>query len=197
MAIRAECGECGRVYNVKDELDGKKIRCKECQAVVLVQSESEDDWDESVDEEEFQPPIRKSNAKKGTRKSRGSGMPVPIIVALVCIAMMMGVTIFEIISVALSEVGVQAKGGKAVVYILRAAIQIAIFRGVWKGTASTVTPSIIMAVITTLMISAVAVLSAFIPGGALIVISLVFFALVRVVYIGCMLTPSARGYMRN
>ena len=196
MAIKAECSECGRVYHVKDELDGKKIRCKECQAVVLVQSESEDDWDESV-EEEFQPPVRQSTTKKGKRKSRGTGMPVSIIVALICVAIMIGITLLGILGLTQDEVGMAAKGGKAVGHILRAAIQIAVFRGVLKGSESTVTPSIIMAVLTTLITSGVAIVAARVPGGMLIVVMLVFFILLRVVYIGCMLTPTAKDYMRN
>lgn len=201
MTIKAECGECGRVYNVKDELDGKKIRCKECQAIVLVQSESDDDWDESVDEEEFQPPVRKSTAKTGKRKSRGTGMPVPIIVALVCLAIMIGASLIEMIGFGMAEAGagndLARKGGRMFGSIIRIAIQIAVFRGVMKGTASTVTPSIIMAVLTILITSGVAVVVALVPDGMSAAAMLVFFALLRVVYIVCILMPAARDYMRN
>lgn len=36
MAIATTCEECGRDYNLKDELAGKKFKCKECGAVVVV-----------------------------------------------------------------------------------------------------------------------------------------------------------------
>ena len=36
MAIATSCGECGRDYSLKDELAGKKFKCKNCGAVVVV-----------------------------------------------------------------------------------------------------------------------------------------------------------------
>ncbi|MFM9965720.1 MAG: hypothetical protein ACKV2Q_31435 [Planctomycetaceae bacterium] len=36
MAIATSCGECGRDYSLKDELAGKKFKCKECGATVVV-----------------------------------------------------------------------------------------------------------------------------------------------------------------
>ncbi len=36
MAILISCGKCGKRYSVKDELAGKKIRCKECETLVAV-----------------------------------------------------------------------------------------------------------------------------------------------------------------
>ena len=36
MPIQATCRKCSKSYTVKDELAGKKFRCKQCQAVVTV-----------------------------------------------------------------------------------------------------------------------------------------------------------------
>ena len=36
MAIRIECEKCGYKYNLKDELAGKKVKCKICKAVFVV-----------------------------------------------------------------------------------------------------------------------------------------------------------------
>ena len=44
MPITVSC-DCGKKYTVKDELVGKKIRCKECDAVIVVQKASVDDDD--------------------------------------------------------------------------------------------------------------------------------------------------------
>jgi DNA-directed RNA polymerase subunit RPC12/RpoP len=37
MPVQIGCAQCGKKYRVDDKLVGKKIRCKECQAVVLVE----------------------------------------------------------------------------------------------------------------------------------------------------------------
>lgn len=36
MPIQTECGNCGRSYTVKDDLAGRKFRCRDCQATVVV-----------------------------------------------------------------------------------------------------------------------------------------------------------------
>lgn len=36
MAIATSCDECGRDYSVKDELAGKKFKCKDCGAIVVI-----------------------------------------------------------------------------------------------------------------------------------------------------------------
>ncbi|HBI45066.1 MAG TPA: hypothetical protein DDY78_19740, partial [Planctomycetales bacterium] len=40
MAIPVTCPDCGASYQVADQLDGKKVRCRECDAVLLVDSEA-------------------------------------------------------------------------------------------------------------------------------------------------------------
>ena len=34
MATNIECDECGKTYRVRDEMGEKRIRCKECSAVI-------------------------------------------------------------------------------------------------------------------------------------------------------------------
>lgn len=96
MVIETECRSCGRSYRVKDELEGRKIRCKDCGKpfVVKVAVDEEDDWGDDYGDDEYgsqdaysQPaalPRRgKSAAKKKNTaaarkrsKSAGNGRPV-------------------------------------------------------------------------------------------------------------------------
>lgn len=206
MAIKAECGECGRVYNVKDELDGKKIRCKDCQAVILVQSESEseDDWDESVDEGEFQPPVRQSNSKKTKRRSGGIGIPTPILIALACVAVMIALTLLEILGISdrMGPAGGVGAGrgsmhGRLIGTFIRCLVQAAVFVSVYRGRASVVTVSIVMCGVSILVCSGVVVLLWNIPNIESLWVKLILNVLVRVVYIGSILTPAAKDYLRN
>lgn len=41
MSVKTSCPNCGRAYNLADNLEGKKIRCKECDEVFLVEREEE------------------------------------------------------------------------------------------------------------------------------------------------------------
>ncbi len=43
MAISVSCGKCDKRYSVKDELAGKKFRCKECETLVAVPAPHDDD----------------------------------------------------------------------------------------------------------------------------------------------------------
>jgi len=36
--INFKCSQCGQAYNVKDDFAGKKVRCKNCQAVNTIPS---------------------------------------------------------------------------------------------------------------------------------------------------------------
>ena len=48
MAISVECSACGQSYRLKDEMAGRKIRCKACQTPMEVPlSESEEEWGET------------------------------------------------------------------------------------------------------------------------------------------------------
>ncbi len=68
MTIQAICAKCGKEYRVKDEMGGKKIRCKSCQAVVLVAVSSDDDFADLPLE-----PLAKNKVKK--RKQPSFQMP--------------------------------------------------------------------------------------------------------------------------
>lgn len=203
MAIKAECNECGRVYHVKDELDGKKIRCKECQAVILVQSESEDDWDES-EEEEFQPTVRQSKSKKVKRRSRGNNIPTPILIALACVAVMIALTLLELLGIGERMGPPGGNGarqgvmqGRLIGTFIRCLVQAAVFVSIYRGRAGVVTPSIVMCSVSLLVCSGMVVLLWNIPNIESLWLKLILNVLVRVVYIGSILTTTAKEYLRN
>lgn len=195
MAIRAECGECGRVYHVKDELDGKKIRCRECQGVIVVQVDQEDGWDDSY-EEEHELPIKKAKSKKTKRRPSGPPIPVSIIIALVCLVMMFGLTTLECFGLD-EEVDSVKRVGRVIGIALRGTIQIGVFIGVFRGKASVVTPSITMGVFTILLAIGNALVSWNEPDGGIIVGLLVFYAVLRMIYIVSLLSPTAADYLKN
>jgi hypothetical protein len=48
MAISVECSACGQTYRLKDEMAGRKIRCKACQTPIEVPvAEVEEEWGET------------------------------------------------------------------------------------------------------------------------------------------------------
>ena len=48
MAISVECSACGQSYRLKDEMAGRRIRCKACQTPIEVPlSETEEEWGET------------------------------------------------------------------------------------------------------------------------------------------------------
>jgi len=78
MSLSVECPGCGREYRVKDELAGKKIRCKECNTAMMVPSpEQDDDLAELASKPAALPtPSRKksgSKAGKPAKKRKSSG----------------------------------------------------------------------------------------------------------------------------
>lgn len=98
MPIKAKCRKCSKVYNVKDDLAGKKFRCKECSSPVTVPTpkvevpaEPEEDlfasddfgsFDDDYDDEfdDFVPtkrasPKKKPVVKKKKKKKRSSSGP--------------------------------------------------------------------------------------------------------------------------
>ena len=60
MTLQAICAKCGKEYRVKDDMGGKKIRCKSCQAVILVTASSDDDFADL--------PLEPVAKKKGKRR---------------------------------------------------------------------------------------------------------------------------------
>jgi len=89
MPIPVKCRKCGKGYQVKDAMAGKKFRCKKCEAVVAVPTpkaakeddwleDDQDDWDlDDADDLPPRPAKKKRSQKKSKqkrRKSGGSGM---------------------------------------------------------------------------------------------------------------------------
>ncbi|MDB5390036.1 MAG: hypothetical protein JWM11_5682 [Planctomycetaceae bacterium] len=77
MTIQVRCAECFQEFRVKDELAGKKIRCKGCQAVMTVSEAEEMDADSDDfgdDDGEEAPPIKsKRTQNQGGSKSKKTG----------------------------------------------------------------------------------------------------------------------------
>ena len=65
MTIRAECQECGKQYQMSDDKAGRKFRCRECEAVVHVPDDYEDEYETPAS------PRRKPASKKGRAGGRG------------------------------------------------------------------------------------------------------------------------------
>jgi hypothetical protein len=84
MSIAAECPKCGKAYKVKDELAGKAIRCRECQATIRIPAADADDDNLDFDGSEMEadepaelPPSRSTkpshkSAAKGKSKASGN-----------------------------------------------------------------------------------------------------------------------------
>ena len=99
MSIATACEECGRDYSLKDEMAGKKFKCKECGAIVVVpssrksggtssvakkrppkKSDPDDEYGDTLDadddnQDELRPPVSKrkpvTKKKKSSRSSSG------------------------------------------------------------------------------------------------------------------------------
>lgn len=200
MAIKIECGNCGKTYSVKDEVEGKKIRCRDCSAVIVVRRESEDDWNEEV-EEEFLPPPKKSSKKKSRRRSSSDGMPLPVRLALICLGVMIGLTLMSL-GIGAQQFSRGRIAGPVLVFLgvidlFRLIIQLRVFWGVSEGIASTRYTSIVLAVFVTLQCWGV-LAAGYLQGFQEILTQLLYLSIIlRVVFIGCMLTPSTGDHMRQ
>lgn len=73
MPLNVECPACGLQYKVKDGLAGRKIRCRECSATIVVPAA--DDADEWGDLAELPSrPKKKKSGATGAGKSSGGGL---------------------------------------------------------------------------------------------------------------------------
>lgn len=198
MAIKIECGECGKAYTLKDEMDGKKIRCKECSAVIVVRSESGDDWNEEV-EEEFLPPVRKSSKSKRKRGSEFGGRPLTMWIALSCLGAMMAITLIGAIRLILMELPfvpperIVVLKGVALLFVgISFAIQLVIFFGLLNGNSGVRITGMILGgiMIPILLLSLLRTVVA--PNAGMVEMLSISLAIgLRVTFIGCLLTPSA------
>ncbi|MBS0202621.1 MAG: hypothetical protein JSS49_06945 [Planctomycetes bacterium] len=110
MPISVVCEDCDKKYSVKDDMAGKKIRCKECQSILAVPVPEDDDPFEGVDlkstgktlpkrrrriededhddsdVEDYDRPARRTTGtrskSRSKRRPRGGGIPVPAIIVL-------------------------------------------------------------------------------------------------------------------
>jgi predicted Zn finger-like uncharacterized protein len=81
MAIEALCPTCGAVFNLKDEYQGKKVRCKKCEHVFTVGGEAKAEArdDEGVQAKASAAPAKKSarddddDEERSSRKVRAAG----------------------------------------------------------------------------------------------------------------------------
>jgi hypothetical protein len=99
MPIQVDCQQCGKEYRVADTAAGKKFRCKSCEGIVKVPAAEspqvpKDPWDD-LDLDAYESPVggappttaplpRRRSSKPGRRKASRSGMPIPVIGAIVC-----------------------------------------------------------------------------------------------------------------
>ena len=200
MAIKVECGDCGKTYNVKDEMDGKKIRCKECSAVIPVRAESEDEWDDTY-EDELPPPVRKSPKQKAKRRSSSDGMPSTVRISLICVGGIVAITLLTLVGYVSLLVRHPAHPPILLVVcfgvMLRLLTQVTVFVGIVNGSSSTRIPSIILAGLGVLLLGAEYMRGPQQAGQEWVVPLVVFSIFLRVGFIGCMLTPSAGDHMRQ
>ncbi len=70
MVIDVQCEACRKRYRVKDNLAGRRIKCKQCEAVMVVPDpmSADDEWGDYEDEPELPPPRAKSAKRKPNRK---------------------------------------------------------------------------------------------------------------------------------
>jgi len=91
MPITIECSTCFQTYAVKSELAGKKIRCKECQSVILVPRKKERPTEpDPVDEDEFVPRPTRRSRKTSPRSRRARGFSLPALGSMGLIAGIVG-----------------------------------------------------------------------------------------------------------
>lgn len=77
LPIEFACDDCGKQYRVRDDLVGRKIRCKECGAPLLVQGDDPEVLFDEIDEDELisasMPARRRKKSKKRSPQTGASG----------------------------------------------------------------------------------------------------------------------------
>ena len=89
MAIKTACPSCDRIYNLGDDLEGEKFRCKNCDRRFMVKRRADRFADE--DDEEERPKRRRRKKKKETPAwvwfaSIGGGVAVVALIVVVIVA---------------------------------------------------------------------------------------------------------------
>ncbi|QDU03592.1 hypothetical protein V6x_33140 [Gimesia chilikensis] len=99
MTISFECRQCGKKYKVGDDKAGKKIKCKECEAVMKIPVPAGDDFLEAFDEEEemdYSPPTRRRKkspakpAKSKRKKQTASKVKPGPLIAIGAVVLLLG-----------------------------------------------------------------------------------------------------------
>lgn len=132
MPIKTQCRKCRREYTVKDELAGKKFRCKDCEAVVtvpqpavLLEDEPDpeeetfgddfgsfDNFDDEYGAESYATPARPQKSKKRTaKKKRGKKGPSAAGAILTKVGTLFGAAIGFLFVVGLIFKVINAAGG--------------------------------------------------------------------------------------
>jgi dienelactone hydrolase len=75
MSLTVDCPQCGKRYKVKDELAGKAIRCKECQATIRIPAAETDD-EFSYDPSEMEADEPQDELPPSRSKSKPAPKPV-------------------------------------------------------------------------------------------------------------------------
>ena len=88
MPIEVDCPACFVPYRLKDEFAGKRIKCKQCGAVVPVPrpgrqavAEAEEPWDETPEEPQRPAPGR-AKKKRKKKAASGGGPPLGLVLGL-------------------------------------------------------------------------------------------------------------------
>ncbi len=71
MAFEAVCPGCGARYDLREDMSGKKVRCKKCQQLFLaLPGQDLEDEDLAADEEEVRPRNRRAEQPRDDREDR-------------------------------------------------------------------------------------------------------------------------------
>lgn len=152
MPISTVCTDCRKTYTVKEEMAGKRFRCKECQSIVTVpgasaesneddpfsgadlQSTGEairnrrrDDEDGGEDENPYSSPKAKSKPAR-KKKARGPSIPLIAIAAIVLQCLLTLYPVLWLIIVA-AERELVSRGEIVAIMMIRLAIAISVLVG--------------------------------------------------------------------
>ncbi|QDU50790.1 DUF1559 family PulG-like putative transporter [Gimesia panareensis] len=98
MTISFQCKQCGKQYKVSDDKGGKKIKCRQYEAVMKIPLPDGDDFLDDLDEgeTEYTPHVRRrkkspSKPAKPKRKNKAASGPKPgVLIALGVLVLLLG-----------------------------------------------------------------------------------------------------------